>query len=59
MARYCCPNCGYVYDEVAGCPREGLAPGTPWKLVPDAWSCPDCSVRDKVDFEPEDDSFRG
>ena len=35
-------------------PREGFPPGTPWSEVPDDWACPDCGVRDKVDFEPVD-----
>ena len=47
-----CPGCGYRYTESAGHPREGLAPGTPWTSVPEDWCCPDCGVRDKVDFEP-------
>jgi alkane 1-monooxygenase len=47
-----CPGCGYSYCESAGHPREGLAAGTPWALVPDEWCCPDCGVRDKVDFVP-------
>lgn len=59
MTRFRCPNCGYVYDETRGCPREGLAPGTRWAQVPDAWACPDCAVREKVDFQPEDASMRG
>ncbi len=45
-----CPGCGYEYDEVTGDEREGFAAGTPWSDVPDAWCCPDCGVRDKVDF---------
>nr|WP_234981595.1 rubredoxin [Fontimonas thermophila] len=45
-----CPNCGYVYDPAVGCPREGYPPGTPWSSLPDDWSCPDCAVRDKIDF---------
>jgi alkane 1-monooxygenase len=45
-----CPSCRYVYDEVAGDRREGFAPGTSWALIPDTWCCPDCGVRDKVDF---------
>jgi len=45
-----CPECGYRYDEVAGNLREGFPPGTPWAAVPDDWNCPDCSVRDKIDF---------
>jgi len=47
---HACPCCGYTYDEVAGAPREGFSPGTPWSDVPDDWHCPDCGVRDKVDF---------
>jgi alkane 1-monooxygenase len=45
-----CPGCGYVYDVRAGDPREGFAPGTPWAAVPADWCCPDCGVREKVDF---------
>ena len=32
--------------------REGFAAGTAWADIPDAWCCPDCGVRDKVDFVP-------
>ncbi|GEE01606.1 alkane 1-monooxygenase [Gordonia spumicola] len=49
---YRCPNCEYVYREADGAPREGYAPGTPWASVPDDWNCPDCGVRDKIDFLP-------
>ncbi|GGJ26963.1 rubredoxin [Streptomyces brasiliensis] len=28
--------------------------GTPWNKVPDDWCCPDCGVREKIDFEPEE-----
>jgi rubredoxin len=52
VSRYRCPTCGYVYDEEAGHPREGFPAGTPWSEVPDDWACPDCGVRDKIDFEP-------
>jgi alkane 1-monooxygenase len=45
-----CPGCGYTYDVVAGEEREGFAAGTAWSEIPDAWSCPDCGVRDKLDF---------
>jgi rubredoxin len=55
MARYRCPGCGYTYDEATGNPREGFAPGTSWPAVPDDWACPDCGVREKVDFENVDD----
>ena len=52
MSAWSCPSCGYVYDEQTGHPREGFPPGTPWSEVPDDWPCPDCGVRDKIDFEP-------
>jgi rubredoxin len=52
MSAWRCPSCGYVYDEGAGHPREGFPAGTPFNEVPDDWPCPDCGVRDKIDFEP-------
>lgn len=52
MAAWECPVCGYVYDEQRGAPREGFPAGTSWDDVPDDWTCPDCAVREKADFEP-------
>ena len=46
-----CPGCGYVYDEARGDVHEGFPPGTPWSGIPVSWTCPDCGVRDKSDFE--------
>lgn len=51
MARYQCPGCGYVYDEQRGDPHEGFPPGTTWDGIPDDWPCPDCAVREKLDFQ--------
>lgn len=45
-----CLICGWVYDEKAGDPDEGLAPGTRWDDIPDYWVCPDCGCG-KEDFE--------
>ena len=45
-----CVLCAFVYDEAAGIPEEGIAPGTRWKDVPETWGCPDCSAK-KADFE--------
>jgi alkane 1-monooxygenase len=45
-----CPGCSYTYDVVTGDEREGFAAGTAWADVPDSWCCPDCGVREKVDF---------
>jgi alkane 1-monooxygenase len=47
-----CPGCGYTYEVAAGDEHEGFAAGTAWADVPDSWCCPDCGVRDKVDFVP-------
>lgn len=51
MNAYLCPVCGYVYDEEAGHPESGLAPGVPWSEVPEDWTCPECAVR-KPEFVP-------
>ena len=48
--RYMCLICGYIYDEAAGAPDEGIAPGTRWEDVPDDWYCPTCGA-EKADFE--------
>ena len=47
---HACPGCGYTYRVSEGAPREGFPPGTRWESVPDDWCCPDCGVREKVDF---------
>ena len=47
---YMCLICGFIYDEAAGLPEEGIAPGTRWADVPPNWTCPECSAR-KDDFE--------
>ena len=45
-----CILCAFVYDEAAGYPEEGIAPGTRWADVPENFGCPDCSAN-KADFE--------
>ena len=47
---YMCVICGFIYDEEAGLPEEGLAPGTRWEDIPDTWQCPACDAT-KADFE--------
>ena len=56
MSRFRCEVCDYVYDETTGEPREGFPAGTPFSAVPDDWCCPDCGVREKVDFIAVDPS---
>jgi rubredoxin len=50
MKKYMCLICGYIYDEAAGAPDEGISPGTRWEDVPPNWTCPECGAR-KEDFE--------
>lgn len=45
-----CLICGWIYDEAAGSPEHGIAPGTAWADVPMNWTCPECGAR-KEDFE--------
>lgn len=45
-----CLICGWIYEEAAGDPEHGIAPGTAWGDVPMNWTCPECGAR-KEDFE--------
>ena len=47
--QWVCVICGWIYDEAAGLPEEGIAPGTRWADVPVDWRCPLCDVG-KEDF---------
>ena len=49
-----CPSCEYVYEVAAGDEHEGFAAGTAWNDIPEDWCCPDCGVREKIDFVPFD-----
>lgn len=52
--KYICNVCGFVYDEDAGCPEEGIAPGTAWENIPEDFVCPLCGVgRDGFDRKTE------
>ena len=42
MKKYICSICGYIYDEAAGIPDAGIAPGTKWEELPEGWVCPHC-----------------
>lgn len=45
-----CVMCGFIYEEAAGIPEEGIPAGTRWEDVPDTWVCPECSAT-KADFD--------
>jgi rubredoxin-NAD+ reductase len=51
--QFICRACGLIYDEQAGDPDSGIAPGTKFEDIPDDWVCPLCGVI-KADFEPYD-----
>ncbi len=42
--KYVCEACGWEYDEAAGLPEEGIAPGTRFEDLPDDFVCPLCGV---------------
>lgn len=52
MKKYVCTICGYIYDEAAGIPSAGIAPGTKWENLPDDWVCPLCGAS-KSEFEEQ------
>ena len=41
---YVCDVCGWEYDEEAGAPEYGIAPGTKFEDLPDDFECPLCGV---------------
>ena len=44
MKKYECEVCGYIYDEAAGDPDNGIAPGTLFADLPEDFVCPLCGV---------------
>ena len=52
MKQYICTVCGFVYDEAAGIPEDGINPGTVWADIPEDWVCPLCGAA-KSEFEEE------
>lgn len=44
LMKYVCDVCGWEYDEEAGYPEGGIAPGTKWEDVPEDFECPLCMV---------------
>ena len=47
--KYVCDLCGWEYDEEAGDPENGIAPGTKFEDLPDVFVCPLCGA-DKSSF---------
>ena len=44
MKKYICDPCGWEYDEEAGLPEEGIAPGTKFEDLPDDFVWPLCGA---------------
>ena len=50
MEKYICNVCGYEYDEAAGEPDNGIAPGTKFADLPADYVCPICGAgKDEFD----------
>lgn len=54
MKKFRCAICGFVYDEAAGIPSAGIAPGTKWEDLPEDWTCPICGAPKSVFEEAAD-----
>lgn len=39
-----CGVCWWVYDPALGDEDRQIAPGTPFRLLPDTWTCPNCAT---------------
>jgi rubredoxin len=39
-----CTLCGHRYDQAAGDPAHGVAPGTRFEDLPPTWTCPRCGA---------------
>jgi len=39
-----CGVCWWVYDPLLGDTERQIAPGTPFRLLPDTWNCPNCAT---------------
>jgi len=37
-----CKICWWVYDPELGDPQWQVAPGTPFRALPEHWRCPEC-----------------
>lgn len=53
MKKYVCDVCGWVYDEAAGDPDNGITAGTKWEDLADDFVCPLCGVG-KDEFSEEE-----
>ena len=52
MAKYVCDICNWEYDEAAGLPDQGIAPGTKWEELPEDFKCPLCGAPKDMFTQP-------
>ena len=52
--KYVCELCGLIYDEDAGYPSKGIAPGTKFQDLPDDFECPGCYSEKQAFYQPGD-----
>lgn len=57
MSKFKCSICGFTYDEVAGLPEKGIAPGTKWEDIPQDFVCPWCGAPKTVFQELKENSI--
>lgn len=50
-----CKVCWYVYDPEEGCEESQTPPGTPFKALPNWWTCPECGNGKDVFLPIEDE----
>jgi len=58
MRKFVCTICGYSFDESAGLPDKGIAPGTSWDAISDDFVCPLCRAP-KTAFNVIDEAVSG
>ncbi len=54
MKQMICSVCTYTYNEEAGIPEAGIAPGTKWEDIPPDWKCPWCGAGKEAFHEKQD-----
>ena len=50
--KYVCDLCGFIYDEEAGLPAKGIAPGTSFQDLPEDFECPGCYSERSAFYKP-------
>jgi len=57
--KYICELCGLIYDEDAGLPEKGVAPGTKFEALPEDFECPGCYSERQAFYRLEENRTMG